>query len=141
MTFVSYRKTQIKDRECKKFCKFWKDWTEKKAYNILSHQSKNISTYYRKHLAPLSKGGDLCIYYIIKFNMYTWCNVYPFHSTILFINMERHSNISINSQLFIVCSHTIGQLVCLYRWKIICLYIKNHLYNHLCKLGVMDLCI
>jgi hypothetical protein len=38
MTFVSYRKTQIKDEECKKFCKFLKDWTKRKAYIATSIQ-------------------------------------------------------------------------------------------------------
>jgi hypothetical protein len=79
MTFVSYRKTQIKDLECKKFYQFWKDAIKRNPYKLLPHQSKNISRCCRKDLAPLSKGCDLDIYYMIQFNMYTYCNRCPFH--------------------------------------------------------------
>jgi hypothetical protein len=71
MTFVFYRKTQIKDQESKNFCKFLKDWTKRKAYKIFPHQFKYISTYYWENLAPLLKGYDLYIYYMITLNMYT----------------------------------------------------------------------
>jgi hypothetical protein len=71
MTFASYRKTQIKDLECKKFYKFWKDAIKRNPHNLLPDQSKNILRYCRKDLALLSKGCDLDIYYMIQFNMYT----------------------------------------------------------------------
>ncbi len=98
VTFVSYRKTQIKDQESKKFCNVLKDWTKKKAYNLFPHQFKYISTYYWKDLVPLLKGCDLYIYYMITLNMYTYCNICPYHLFILFVNAESYSIRSIDSK-------------------------------------------
>jgi hypothetical protein len=70
MTFVSYRKTQRTDEECKKFCKCWKNWMGKKTYNS-PNQSKTISTCYQKKLDPISRGHDSYIYYMIKLYLYT----------------------------------------------------------------------
>jgi hypothetical protein len=71
MTFVSYRKTQIKDQESKKFYNFLEDWIKRTAYNIFPQQFKYISTYYWKDLPPLSNWSDLYIYYMNTVNMYT----------------------------------------------------------------------
>jgi hypothetical protein len=132
MTFVSYRKTQIKDQESKKFCNFLKDWTKRKAYNIFPHQFKYISTYYFKDLAPLSKGCEL--YYMITLNMYTLCNICPYHLFILFVNVERYSIMSIDSNT-IIHNMLSYNLCVLYRWKIRCLLNEKKNYNHLYNLG------
>jgi len=144
MTFVSYRKTQIKDQNCKKFCKFWNDWIEINTYNLLPHWFKNISMYCQKDLAPLSKGGDLYIHYMIKFNIFISCNVCPFHLFILFVNVERYSNRSINSKFHNYYNMFLYNFAtCVFVWMRNKLFIelKNHLYNHSYKLGIMDICI
>jgi hypothetical protein len=59
MTFYSYRKTQRKDQQWKKFCKCWKN------------QSTTISTCYQKGLDPIPRRHDLYTYYMIKSYLYT----------------------------------------------------------------------
>jgi hypothetical protein len=74
----------------------------------LQNQSKIILTFYQKDLVPILKGRDFYVYYMTKFNTYTYVTCVHF-GTIAFCKCERNSNRSINfkvSPLFIICFHT-----------------------------------